>query len=156
LLRALFIVLVVIWPGSSWARGFPPPPPAPASSGDDGRAVRGAANLVAIAESHLGQGNFIGLAGPWCADFVSAILRAAGRKPLANRMAASALVYGPHELAGNPGDLVVMRTSRGRYGHVGFVVADRGDTVEIVSGNWGHRVARGKIARRDVTAFVRV
>jgi uncharacterized protein (TIGR02594 family) len=121
-----------------------------APAGDGGRA------LVAIAESHLGQGNFIGLPGAWCADFVSAILRAAGRKPLANRMAASALAYGPHEAAARPGDLVVMRTRRGPFGHVGIVVADDGATVDIISGNWSRRVLRAHISRRAVTAFVRV
>ena len=119
--------------------------------------MRAAESLVALAESHLGEGNFIGTIGPWCADFVSAILRAAGRKPLASRLAASALAYGPHEATAKPGDLVVMRTRRGPAGHVGIVVADRGEaSVEIVSGNWSHRVARSTIPRRAVTAFIRV
>ncbi|MFZ1109873.1 MAG: CHAP domain-containing protein [Rhodomicrobium sp.] len=111
---------------------------------------------MAIAEAHLGQGNFLGTVGPWCADFVSFVLRAAGRKPLANRLAASALAYGPREPTPTPGDLVVMRTRRGAYGHVGIVIAVDRATVEIVSGNWSHRVARARIARGEVTAFVRV
>jgi uncharacterized protein (TIGR02594 family) len=147
---ALIAIAALSSPLSSFARGLLPP------ADDGGRVFRSAQSLVTIAESHLGQGNFVGLPGAWCADFVSAILRAAGRKPLANRMAASALAYGSIEMTARPGDLVVMRTSRGRYGHVGFVVADRGATVEIVSGNWSHRVARARIARSDVTAFIRV
>jgi cell wall-associated NlpC family hydrolase len=117
---------------------------------------QGGADLVAIADSHLGQGNFTRLPGAWCAWFVSAILRASGRAPLPNGMAASALAYGPLELHPRRGDLAVIATRAGRYGHVGIVVADRGRAIEIVSGNWGHRVARALIARARVTAFVRV
>ncbi len=50
----------------------------------------------------------------------------------------------------------MIRTRRGAAGHVGIVVADLGADVEIVSGNWSHRVARARIPRRAVTAFVRV
>jgi hypothetical protein len=39
-------------------------------------------------------------------------------------------------------------------GHVGVVVAARGDAIEIISGNWSHRVARSVVARRRVVAFV--
>jgi uncharacterized protein (TIGR02594 family) len=157
-----FVVLIALPVPASFARGVaftaaPFPSERRVVADDEGRVFRGARTLVAIAESHLGQGNFIGLAGPWCADFVSAILRAAGKRPLANRTAASALAYGPREQNAQPGDLVVVRTRRGAYGHVGIVVADRGeDTVEIISGNWSHRVLRARILRRDVTAFVRV
>jgi hypothetical protein len=111
---------------------------------------------VAIAERFLGAGNFTGLPGAWCAWAVSAWLRASGRPPLRSGLASSALAYGPLELHPRRGDLVVMRTSRGRFGHVGLVVADEGATIEIVSGNWGHRVAHARIPRRSVTAFVRV
>jgi cell wall-associated NlpC family hydrolase len=113
-------------------------------------------DLVAAADRDLGMGNFTGLPGAWCAWAVSAWLRATGRPPLRSGMAASALAYGPLELHPRRGDLAVMRTRRGRFGHVGIVVADLGATVEIVSGNWGHRVAHARILRRSVTAFVRV
>jgi hypothetical protein len=111
---------------------------------------------VAFADRDLGAGNFTGLPGAWCAWAVSAWLKASGRPPLRSGLAASALAYGPLELHPRRGDLVVMRTRRGPYGHVGLVVADLGATIEIVSGNWGHRVARARISRRSVTAFVRV
>jgi cell wall-associated NlpC family hydrolase len=71
-------------------------------------------------------------------------------------MAASALSYGPHVSNPRPGDLVVMRTRRGAAGHVGIVVGVEPDgSIEIVSGNWSHHVARAVISRRSVTAFVR-
>ncbi|MGA2492057.1 MAG: hypothetical protein ABSF67_03800 [Roseiarcus sp.] len=44
------------------------------------------------------------------------------------------------------------RTRRGYTGHVG-VVAD--GSIEIVSDNWGHRVARSGFSRWAATAFVR-
>jgi hypothetical protein len=115
-----------------------------------------AIDAVAAFERHIGEGNFTGRPGAWCAWAVSAILRATGHRPLANGMAASALAYGPLELHPRRGDLVVMRTRRGRAGHVGLVVADLGAEIEIISGNWRHKVARARISRRSVTAFVRV
>lgn len=113
-------------------------------------------SLVAEAEAHLGEGNFTALHAAWCARAVSEWLKAIGRKPLNSDMASAALVYGPLELHPNVGDLVVIATRRGRYGHVGIVVADLGSEVEIISGNWGNRVSRAKVSRRSVTAFVKV
>jgi hypothetical protein len=113
-------------------------------------------DLVAVAERYLGMSNFTGLPGAWCAWAVSAWLHATGRPELSNGLAASALTYGPLELHARRGDLVVMRTRRGPYGHVGVVVADEGEEIEIISGNWLDRVARARISRRSVTAFVRI
>jgi uncharacterized protein (TIGR02594 family) len=117
---------------------------------------RSGSDLAAEAARYVGSGKFTQLPGAWCADAVSFWLRATGRAPLANRMAASALVYGPHVADPRPGDLVVMRTRRGVAGHVGvFVGFDAAGNVEIVSGNWSRRVARSVIPRWTVTAFVR-
>jgi uncharacterized protein (TIGR02594 family) len=113
-------------------------------------------DTVAIFETHLGQGNFTGLPGAWCAWAVSAVLRATGHRPLANGMASSALAYGPHITNPKRGDLVVMQTRHGPAGHVGIVVAFAGNQIKIISGNWSHRVAYAWISRRSVTAFVRV
>lgn len=112
--------------------------------------------VLRVAEAHLGQGNFTGMPGPWCAWFVDFVLRAAGRRPLASGLAAAALSYGPPETNPQPGDLVVLRGAHGAAEHVGFVVADFGDELEIVSGNWSRRVARARIPRRAALAFVRV
>jgi uncharacterized protein (TIGR02594 family) len=119
-------------------------------------AWRSSSDLVNEAARYIGSGKFTGLPGAWCADAVSAWLRATGRRPLASRMAASALVYGPHVSNPSPGDLVVMATRRGYAGHVGIFEGVEADgSVRIISGNWGHRVAEGHIARWQVTAFVR-
>ena len=118
---------------------------------------RSGSDLVAEAARYVGSGKFTSLPGAWCADAVSAWLRATGRPPLASRMAASALRYGPHVAAPRPGDLVVMRTRRGPGGHVGIVErVNADDSIEIVSGNWSRRVARAVISRWQVTAFVAV
>ena len=109
-------------------------------------------SIVSEAARYVGSGKFTGLPGAWCADAVSAWLRAIGRPPLANRMAASALSYGPRG-NGSPGDLAVFMGRRGAY-HVGVVVAALGNRVEIVSGNWSHRVARAVVSRRGLV-FVR-
>jgi hypothetical protein len=120
------------------------------------RLSTGYGDLVVVAERYLGMSNFTGLPGAWCAWAVSAWLRTTGRPALASGFAASALAYGPLKLHARRGDLVVMRTQRGPYGHVGVVIADEGEEIEIISGNWLHRVARARISRRSVTAFVRV
>jgi hypothetical protein len=120
------------------------------------RLSTGYGDLVVVAQRYLGMSNFTGLPGAWCAWAVSAWLHATGRPELSNGLAASALAYGPLKLHARRGDLVVMRTPRGRAGHVGIVVVDEGGEIEIISGNWRNRVARARISRRSVTAFVRV
>jgi uncharacterized protein (TIGR02594 family) len=121
-----------------------------------GALARSGSDLAAEAARYVGAGKFTGLPGAWCADAVSFWLKATGRRPLADRMAASALRYGPHVAEPRPGDLVVMATRRGSAGHVGVVEAVEADgSIAIVSGNWGDRVARGVISRRQATAFVR-
>ncbi len=120
-----------------------------------GAAWRSGSGLAAEAARYVGEGKFTQLPGAWCADAVSVWLKATGRPPLPNRMAASALSYGPRGL-GAPGELVVMRTRRGYAGHVGVVERIMPDgSVEIISGNWGRRVARAIVPRWQVTAFIR-
>jgi hypothetical protein len=109
-------------------------------------------DLVAEAARYVGSGKFTALPGAWCADAVNAWLRAIGKPPLASRMAGAALSYGPRG-SGAPSDLAVFIGRRGAY-HVGVVVASLGDKVEVVSGNWGHRVGRAFVSRRSLV-FVR-
>lgn len=112
-------------------------------------------DTVAEFERHLGQGNFTGRPGSWCAWAVSAILVSTGHRPLASGLAASALAYGPRVASPKRGDLVIVATRAGRYGHVGIVVADHGATITFVSGNWSRKVSLATISRRSVTAFIR-
>ena len=123
-----------------------------AAWGDGVATWRTGSDLVAEAARYVGSGKFTALPGAWCADAVSAWLRAIGKPPLASRMAGAALSYGPRG-SGAPGDLAVFMGRRGAY-HVGVVVADLGSEVEIVSGNWDHRVARAVVSRRGLI-FVR-
>jgi hypothetical protein len=123
-----------------------------AAWGAGAAAWRTGSDLVAEAARYVGSGKFTPFVGPWCADAVSAWLRADGKPPLANRTVAAALSYGPRG-SGAPGDLAVFVGRRGAY-HVGVVVASLGDRVEVVSGNWGHRVGRAVASRRSLI-FVR-
>jgi len=114
-----------------------------------GAAWRGGAQVVAEASRWLGAANPTGTIGPWCADFVSFALRRVGLPPLPNRTAASALRYGPHTGAPQRGDLGVMPH------HVGFVEAIEPDgSIELLSGDWGRRVARARLPRAAFVAFV--
>ncbi len=153
-------------PPSLYAPGWRAGAPAVAArfawrtSGDLARSggdlARSGADLVAEAARYLGEGKFTSLPGAWCADAVSFWLERTGRPPLPNRMAASALRYGPRGF-GAPGELVVMRTRREYAGHVGIVERMLPDgSVEIISGNWGRRVARAIVPRAMVTAFIAV
>lgn len=162
-----FVVAVSLGPLSGAAeasgRAGPPGPSLYAPSWQDGapvivgRAAWGAGSPAA-AEAYrwLGSANPTGTVGPWCADFISFVFHRVGMKPLANRMAASALSYGPHVANPRPGDLVVMRTSRGWAHHVGIVSRVETDgTVWMISGNYGRHVAEAHAPRGGVV-FVAV
>ena len=123
---------------------------AAATQGEARHVAAAARDIVAEAVRHLGQGNFTGRPGAWCAWFVSAVLRATGHAPLPSGMAASALAYGPRDANPRPGDIAVMPH------HVGFVVEADGARVRIVSGNWGRRVALATLPRGAFVAFVRI
>jgi uncharacterized protein (TIGR02594 family) len=111
----------------------------------------GAGALIEAAR-WLGRANPTGTAGPWCADFVSFVLKRVGLPPLSGRMAADALGYGPRLPRPRVGALAVMRTRRAAFGHVGFVEAIEADgSIELLSGNVRNRVAR---AREPAAAFV--
>ena len=110
-------------------------------------------NLATEAVQYVGSSKFTQLPGAWCADAVSAWLVATGHKPLPNRMAASAIAYGPRS-SGQSGDLAVFIGRRGYAYHVGVVVASLGPDVEVVSGNWNHHVARVILPRRSLI-FIR-
>lgn len=103
-------------------------------------------SVVAEALRYDGSGKFTPYPGPWCADATSAWLVRAGKPPLPGRMASAALAYGPRG-SGRPGELAVFLNRRGYAYHVGVVVADLGSQVEIISGNWSHRVARAVVPR---------
>ena len=122
----------------------------PAAIITTGQAQAAEPQVLAEAAQYVGMGKVTRFPGAWCADFVNLILRATGRPPLPGRMASAALAYGPRVAHPRPGDIVVM------HGHVGFVVADLGSEIEILSGNWSHRVARAFIPRRSVVAFIAV
>ena len=114
-------------------------------------AWRSGADVVDEATRWLGATNPTGTSGPWCADFASFVLQRVGLPPLPNRMASSALRYGPHTDAPRRGDLAVMPH------HVGFVAGvEPGGTIDLLSGNYGRRVALAHVSRAAFVAFVAV
>jgi uncharacterized protein (TIGR02594 family) len=117
-----------------------------------GRAAwEGGSRIVAEAQQWIGSANPTGTIGPWCADFASFVLQRVGLPPLPNRMASSALRYGPHTDAPRRGDLAVMPH------HVGFVAGvEPGGTIDLLSGNYGRRVALAHVSRAAFVAFVAV
>lgn len=116
--------------------------------------VLGASSLIREAERWLGSGNFTGKPGAWCAWAVSAWLTATGHRPLANGMAASALTYGPRLPGPRVGAIAVVSRRADSASHVGLVRRVEGDNIELISGNWGHRVAIGIVPRRQISAFI--
>lgn len=128
---------------------------APARQADEVRT--GHADVVTEAERWLGSRNMTGKGGPWCAHFASYVLQRTGRRPLANGMASSALGYGRRLSEPRVGALAVVTTRVGYAAHVGFVSGVRSDgSIELISGNWGHRVSDAPFPRRAVVAFVDV
>jgi uncharacterized protein (TIGR02594 family) len=117
----------------------------------------GGSDVVAEASRWIGSGKFTASPGPWCADAVSAWLERTGHRPLANRMASAALVYGPQLSGPQVGSLAVLGTRRGWAAHVGIVSGVEADgSIRLISGNWGARVAEATVSRGSVVAFVAV
>ncbi len=154
--HSLFALLLTVYacaPAEASGRGGPPREAGEFAS----PSAAGATPWLAEAVRWVGSGKFTHLPGPWCADAVSAWLSAAGRPPLASRMAASALGYGPRLSGPRVGALAVIHTRRSLAGHVGFVEGIEPDgSIALISGNWGHRVARSIVARGNIVAFVEV
>jgi len=150
--RIAIVIALVVASGAAEARGgHPAGGPAARNPG------RSAPDVVAEAQHWLGAGNMTGLGGPWCASFASYVLRRTGRAPLANGLASSALSYGRRLAQPKVGALAVVSTRFGYAAHVGFVARVNADgSIELVSGNWGHRVADATVSRRIVVAFVDV
>lgn len=111
-------------------------------------------SVVADALRFVGAGNVTGMRGPWCADYASMILRRTGHRPLAGRSVSAAFAYGPRVRQPRPGDLVVINTRAGYAQHVGFFAGWSHGQMEMVSGNWGHRVSVSPISPGIVAAFI--
>lgn len=150
---AAALVMASLLPAAAHARRPAATTTATASPESD----RAGGDVLAEATRWLGSGNMTGLSGPWCADAVSFWLRRTGHRPLANRLVASALAYGPRLPGPKVGALAVIHTRAGWAGHVGVVEGVEADgSIRLISGNWGHRVAQAVIARNTVVAFVEV
>lgn len=102
--------------------------------------------LVAVAERYLG-GNPTGWAHEWCARFLNAVvLPQAGERGTGDQRAISFARWGSPS-GPQPGAIAVMSH------HVGIVMADHGRTVELISGNHGHRVAIGEYPKSRIIAY---
>lgn len=78
----------------------------------------------------------------WCAAFVGACLERSGRKSTRSLMARSYLGWGEPIAAPELGALAVMsRGSDPALGHVGFVVGEADDQLQILGGNQGQEVS---------------
>jgi uncharacterized protein (TIGR02594 family) len=108
--------------------------------------------LVMIAQSQLGNGAIYGRATLWCGRFMNWALARAGYSGTGSDMAKSFLSF-PHTTP-HVGAIAVFNRG-GKYGHVGIVTGfDAEGNPIIISGNHGHRVARGVYPRRRVLAYV--
>src|SRR5262249_33538949 len=109
-------------------------------------------SLVMLAQSQLGNGAVYGRATLWCGRFMNWTLTHAGYKGTGSDMAKSFLSL-PHTTP-HVGAIAVFSRG-GRYGHVGIVSGfdEQGNPI-VISGNHGHRVARGVYPRQRVLAYV--
>ena len=94
---------------------------------------------------------------PWCAGFVNAVLKKAGKPTTGSLAAASYLKYGKRTNTPSPGDIVVLRNSRGN--HVGFYVGTvtvKGKKyVKVLSGNQNNAVTYKLYPARSVVQYRR-
>ena len=102
--------------------------------------------LVGTAMRYLGGGNPTGIHQAWCAHFMGLVLRRSGHKAPSTGYAPAYAGYGRRS---GPaiGSIAVFR------GHVGIVVGRVGRDLEILSGNYGHRVGVGPWPMSRAIAF---
>jgi len=108
--------------------------------------------LLMLAKSQLGNGAVYGRSSMWCGRFMNWALTHAGYRGTGSDLAKSFLRL-PRTTA-RVGAIAVFDRG-GRFGHVGLVVGfdDDGNPI-VISGNHGHRVARGIYPRHRVLAYV--
>jgi hypothetical protein len=117
---------------------------------DQPRPGGGVIDTLAEAARWLGGGNPTGTAGPWCADFVSFVLRRTGHRALPGRLALDGLAAGARVATPRAGDLAVMR------GHITFFVNFAGaDGFIGLGGNQNHVVQYSRYDVRAVVAWIR-
>lgn len=92
--------------------------------------------VVKTALRYLGSRNPTGIRTPWCAHFLNMVLRKSGHAAPATGYAPAYAGYGRRS-GPSVGSIAVFR------GHVGLVVGRSGSNLEILSGNYGHRVGIG-------------
>lgn len=78
----------------------------------------------------------------WCVGFINAVLKRAGKQPLDTLTARGYLNYGVRTKNPSPGDIVVLRNSRGNHAgfYVATVVKDGRKYVKVLGGNQGNAV----------------
>lgn len=116
-------------------------------------------SAISVAKRQIGT-NPTGWKRLWCAVWLNQIEKKLGRPGTGSNLAKSYLSYGKRIPLSHarPGDIVV--TGRKGGGHVGYFVADNGQTVTLISGNSGGRkgrrvVAQGQYAKSRVLGVVR-
>jgi len=85
-------------------------------------------NLISDALHFLNSGNPTGKPGPWCANFVTLILKRHGYKTVGSGMAAD-MRHAGRPTTPHPGAIAW------NYRHAGFVLSIRGNELVMVSGN---------------------
>ena len=88
----------------------------------------------------------------WCAAFVGAMLRRAGRQGTNSLLARSYLKWGA-PCQPIIGAICILRRGEPWQGHVGFVDAVHDDTVTIIGGNQGNAVTRARFSKAKVLGY---
>jgi uncharacterized protein (TIGR02594 family) len=95
---------------------------------------------------------------PWCAAFVNGILSQVGIRGTNSNMAISFAKYKSATSSPQKGDIVVLRTGRGRRGgnHVGFFQGFSGNRVAVLGGNQSNKVKVSYFSKSSVITYRRV
>lgn len=114
-------------------------------------------NAAQIAARHVGtKPSFIRRATLWCAEYVGAIERMAGRAGLKSHFARDYASYGRAVSSPQPGDIGVMARGK-RGGHVAYFEgwAPNGKAIMISGNGRGGKVSRGQYAASRIYAWRR-
>jgi uncharacterized protein (TIGR02594 family) len=116
----------------------------------------GSANNPRIIEYHAAtSGNFQADSVHWCSSFVNWVILKSGRTPTDNATALSWRNWSGGYKIDKPayGCIVVFSYGNGR-GHVGFVVGQDGDRLQILGGNQSDAVTVSKFSTSQIVAYV--
>ncbi|MCB9234630.1 MAG: TIGR02594 family protein [Bacteroidia bacterium] len=115
--------------------------------------IAGSKHNPRVIEYHSTTGGFKDDETPWCASFVTWVLKSAGKSSTGSASALSYRSYGTKLDKPAYGAIAVFSHGGGK-GHVGFVVGKQGDKILVLGGNQSNMVKVSAYDTGKVVAYV--